>query len=244
MKNQQIIDKIQKLLALANSSNEHESQAAARMAQTLLTKHNLTMTEIEKESSDYTSELVDTGRQRQDPAWKFIQSLLREFFFIEIVQTKRKDMDKNYKIVEHHCYVIFGQPHNVIIAKYVRDFLTRSFRDLFLKYKKESGRKDASRNSFYLGVFKGLHEQLKSARMGAEEETGLVVVKDSNLHQFIQDSLNGKLKSVPSKIAVQTDGHALNAGYEEGRNMRIAMGLGGNETKKVGETLKLGDGSK
>lgn len=249
MNKQQIIDKIQKLLALANSDNENEAKAAATMAQSLLTKYNLTMTEVEQEpdKDKYTSEFVETGRQRQDPAWKYVQSLLREFFFVEIVQTKKKVevpggtvFWKDYKNV--HCYVMFGQPHNVAIARYVRDFMMRSFADLFVQYRKQTGAPATSRNSYYLGLFKGLHEQLKNTKKKVETETGLVVVEDANLEQFVKDSLEGKIKTVPSKSVINNDPNAMNAGYEKGKNLSIAMGLGNgrDDKKQVGETLRLG----
>jgi hypothetical protein len=247
MNKHQMVEKIQKLLALANSENEHEAKTAASMAQSLLTKYNLTMTDVESEPDDskYASEFVETDRQRQDPAWKFVQSLLREFFFVEIVQTKKRveiveDFWKSSKVV--HCYVMFGQPHNVAIAKYVRDFLMRSFVDLFAQYRKQTGASAGSRSSYYLGLFKGIHEQLKKTKQSVEAETGLVVVEDSDLNKFIEDSLSGKIKTVPQKHVANTNPQALNAGYEKGKNLSIARGLGGGseQSKKVGETLKLG----
>lgn len=249
MKRQQIVDKIQKLLALANSSNENEAKTAASMAQALLTKYNLTMTEVEQEPNEdkYISEFVQTDRQRQDPAWKFVQSLLREFFFVEIVQSKKKidltasgDLWKTTKTV--HCYLMFGQPHNVTIAKYVRDFLMRAFVDLFQDYRKRTGAPVTSKNSYYLGLFKGLKEQLQATKSKVENETGLVVVEDADLNQFINDSLKGKVKSVPSKNIINNDPRALADGYEKGKALSIARGLGGRQEEKeqVGEILKLG----
>lgn len=251
MTRQQIIDKIQKLLALANSSNENEAKTAASMAQALLTKHNLTATEVEQEPDEdkYTSEFVQTDRQRQDPAWKFVQSLLREFFFIEIVQsTKTIDLtgpaDYWRTVKKVHCYLMFGQPHNVAIAKYVRDFLMRSFVDLFQDYRKRTGAAVSSRNSYYLGLFRGLKEQLQATKSKVENETGLMVIADADLNQFIKDSLKGKLKNVPSKTVINTDSEALADGYEKGKSLNIARGLNGGaeNSKQVNETLKLGGG--
>jgi hypothetical protein len=250
MTRQQIIDKIQKLLALANSSNENEAKSAAAMAQALLTKYNLTMTDIELEPGEekYQSEYVQTDRERQDPAWKFVQSLLRDFFFVEIVQSKKRvEMNegdgvmywKNTKTV--HCYIMFGQSHNIIIAKYVRDFLMRAFPDSFKSYRARTGAPATSRHSYYYGLFAGLFEQLKAARGKVEQEVGLVVVQDAGLMEFIKDEL-GNVKEKKQSSNVGNDQKALQAGYEEGKNLKIAMGLDGrkDEKKQVGETLKLG----
>ncbi len=252
MTRQQIIDKIQKLLALANSSNENEAKSAAAMAQALLTKYNLTMTDVELEPDEdkYTSEYVQTDRERQDPAWKFVQSILREFFFIEIVQTKKRvemnDTDgvtywKSSKIV--HCYIMFGQPHNVTIAKYVRDFLMRAFPDSFKSYRARTNAPASSRNSYYYGLFAGLHEQLKAARGKVEQEMGLVVVQDAGLTEYVKDEM-GDVKEKKQKSSLGNDKNALQAGYEEGKNMKIAMGLDGrkDDIKNVSEVLKLGGG--
>src|SRR3989304_3251601 len=44
-----VLDKVQKLLALSGSSNDHEAQSALMMAQRLLAKHNLTMSDVPNE---------------------------------------------------------------------------------------------------------------------------------------------------------------------------------------------------
>jgi hypothetical protein len=51
----EIIEKIQRLLALANSDNEHEAKLAAERATALLTKHNLSMQDIAVEEREYES---------------------------------------------------------------------------------------------------------------------------------------------------------------------------------------------
>ena len=58
--NQPIIEKIKKLLALANSSNEHEAALAASHAQRLLSEHNLAMADIEAAHKPDKADKVDT----------------------------------------------------------------------------------------------------------------------------------------------------------------------------------------
>ena len=47
MTRERIIERVRKLLALSNSSNEHEAALAAAHAQRLLAEHNLAMSELE-----------------------------------------------------------------------------------------------------------------------------------------------------------------------------------------------------
>lgn len=55
-----IITKIQKLLALANSPNEHEAQAAARKAVELMEKHRISDAEVEARTGTRNSEPITT----------------------------------------------------------------------------------------------------------------------------------------------------------------------------------------
>lgn len=250
-----ILDKIQKLLALANSSNEHEAKAASARAQALLTKYNLTMADAEATADKYGKEYVESGRQRMPLQWKFVQSLLREFFFIEIVQTKRR-MRPNMETASQEeisdylfsrpkleiCYIMFGQPHNIEVAKYVRDFLMRAFEDSFKTYRKETGAPAKAKQSYFMGLYQGLQEQLLVARQEVEQETGLVVVPDADLNDFVQDVFSNKLTTTKNNTTIR-DKQAMVAGYEKGKDLRIARGLGGgSETAAVGQTLKLSGG--
>ncbi len=63
--NQNIIEKIQKLLALSKSPNENEASTALRMAMDMLSKHNLSMSEInvEKKESVEHEEVKFTGKR-------------------------------------------------------------------------------------------------------------------------------------------------------------------------------------
>jgi hypothetical protein len=248
MTKQQIIDKIQKLLALANSSNENEAKSAASMAQALLTKYNLTMKEVDKSSQSYTSKAFETNKRRQDTSARYIQTILKTFFFVEIINTKKpvkvyEDVCgiKFEKTVYENMYLIFGEPHNVEIAQYIYDFLDNSFKVLYRDFAKKNKTGKGSRVSYYYGVYAGLYDQLKQTKTKVEQEVGLVVVEDKDLTDFISQSI-GKTKSLVKKTQTE-DKNALNQGYKEGQSLKIAKGLGGgDQDQQLGETLKLTGG--
>jgi hypothetical protein len=170
------------------------------------------------------------------------------YYFVRIVQTKKPIMDESglFRVKTEIVHAFLGQTHNVTIALFVRDFLTRAFQDLWKKYQKQTGAKKGAKESFYMGLYKGLDEQLKNTQAKVEQETGLVVVPDADLDQWINDLFNGRLKSkTPARINVQ-DKQAMAAGHEEGKNLRIARGLGGSsdEQKQVGQTLRIAGSTK
>lgn len=248
MENNNILEKVKKLLALANSSNENEAKLASARAQALLTKHNLAMSDVNSVDQRYVNDLFRTGKKCQSQEWKFVQAIVREFFFVEICGTKQRfspdslrydPWDRNNY---EECYMIFGQPHNVEIATYMIDFLTRAFKDSFKAYRKSTGAPVGHKGSYYHGLWQGLREQLLESQKSVEQETGLVVVKDKDLADFMSDALNGNVKSKSLSTNVRS-GEAMAAGSEKGKNMTLSKGIGGSADKtKVGQTLALGSG--
>jgi hypothetical protein len=76
---QEIIDRINKLLALATSANEYEASAAAAKAQEILTEHNLRLEDIEtgQKSPTLPIEQITIGSNSRKVHWKgFIANAL------------------------------------------------------------------------------------------------------------------------------------------------------------------------
>jgi len=235
--NKDIIEKIQKLLALANSSNENEAKLAAAKAQELLIKYNLSMSQIETDENRYEMELIATGKGRISSEYLYIQSLLCEFYFVRIVKSKRVIYDGFWPKNEA-VYLIFGAEHNIKIAKYVDEFLVQAFQRLFKQYRIKTNAPATSKHSFYLGLYHGLREQLLSTIKKVEQETGLVVVNDANLDEWIQEQM--KIKQTKDHKVDNVDNAAINSGYQEGKKLTISKGLDSGESKQnIGQTLRL-----
>jgi hypothetical protein len=232
---QEIIEKIQKLLALANSSNEHEAKLAAERATALLTKYNLSMQDIAAEEREYEATHFMGQHTRLVMEQKFLFGILMDFFFIKVVVGKKFNplLGKQVRV-----WSFFGQSHNVEIAKYVYSFLDVTFQQLFAEYVKSGGASGkTARNSFYMGLTRGLRSQLKATKVQVEQEAGLVVVQDPGIDDFISDTV-GKTRTV-ARSSGQVDVAALEKGVEEGKNIKIARGLGHKSKEAVGVTLKL-----
>lgn len=82
-----VIDRVEKLLALAASSNEHEAKLAASKAAELLTVYNLTVEQVNVNKEKYIIEdLFQRGKSNMKD--HFIHSILMEYFFIVFIQDK------------------------------------------------------------------------------------------------------------------------------------------------------------
>lgn len=215
-----IVDKIQKLLALANSSNEHEAKSASAKANKLLLKHNLSMADIREEETEYNYVEVDWYTRRPVIS-KFVYPILTQFFFIKIVNSqigKRK-----FKIT------FLGEKDNLEIARYMDKFFREAFKNGWELYKHLHGLDNSSKQSYYLGFYHGICEQLKTVKEEVEEETGLVVVEDAGLVKYQQELFKNLKEGRKTTVNCQ-DADAINAGKEQGKNLRIRRALGGSSS--------------
>lgn len=215
--NAKIIDKIEKLLALAQSSNEHEARLAADKANELLTMYNLTLDQIrDADDNAYERDTLTENKimQTQD---KFICPLIQEYFFVNLVKHRaRFGSTKVY---------ILGSPTNIRIARFVYDFLSRKFPELWDAYKFETGAKVGAKQSYYMGLHKGLAEQFAATRTKCESSTGLTVIKDPKLDEFMRDIFKNLSEAAGQSAPPIRDREAMNDGVAHGRELRINRGV-------------------
>lgn len=99
MNHEELIKKIQKLLALATSPNENEAKLAATKAQELLTLHNLNMQQVEGAVFDYEELEVGERRKRAPMEHRFVAAILDRFFFVEVITTRNRKTGVSFSLV-------------------------------------------------------------------------------------------------------------------------------------------------
>jgi hypothetical protein len=189
-----IIGRIEKLLSLAGSDNEHEAALAMRRATELLNRHNLEMAAVENPSA-CMHRLINTGK-KQIPSWRrAICGILQEYFFVKIVFSSLYDAQNNtsYKTV-----TLLGRSDNVPVAEHCYHFLEQQLDSLWRTnrhaFTGSTGNTITVKNSYYLGLLHGfsqkLAEQTKKTRPMAPQTyhgsvSALVVSEDRALQDFI-----------------------------------------------------------
>lgn len=226
MTDKTILIKIQKLLSLANSDNEHEARAAAEKANALLIKHNLTMQQAKDVSEEYENTVLDMGKRVSIVA-KYVNSIVLKHFFVELVRSRQYGKTS---------LSVLGTKTNVEIAVYVHSYLTIQFESLWKAYKARTGVDASAKQSYWMGLFRGLDTQLSAQRVAVQRETGLVVVKDMGLEKFKASQFNRLTKSTKTNVNIK-DGAALAAGREDGAKLRITKAM---HSSGSGGTLALG----
>lgn len=217
MDNKDLIEKIQKLLSLAQSDNKNEAELASKKAQELLIKHNLKMSEIQDHNPEYSQNEIDFGRKKPQEL-KYINDLLRSHFFVYIYRSGSKD-------------IVTGSEENLEIALYVRSFLINAFKNLYKAEKRAknwSGQENKA--SFYYGLWLGLNEQLNEQKKKFDADNKLMVINKA-IESYVKDK-NPNIRNTTARVNA-SNRDAVNSGINQGKNLKINKGLNQQNTGKV-----------
>lgn len=201
-----VLDRVAKLLALAESPNVHEAQAATSAAQRLMLKHNLDLAAA-RSKRGYSFRHLGKPSGRISEAERWIANILREHFFVETiwVPAYRPADGKSGRVLE-----ICGTPANLELASYVYDFLLHSGERLWIAHKKANGiRGNRDRRTFLAGVMAGFCDKLRSERR-ENEKAGLVWVGDAELGRYYR-------RRHPSIRLTKYEGSSRNEAHAHGK---------------------------
>lgn len=229
METKPIIEKIKKLLALANSSNEHEAALAAGHAQRLLSQHNLAMADIEAQQHPQAADTVETSVAKILPKWvRNLSAGVCSAFDCQAI---------------HHPALgkmtFIGVGADVQIAAYTFAYLNRTVRKLCVRFMKPhlndglSNRNlELMRQSYYLGAVSTIKTQLVQQKVQTPVTPGaLVPVKEGLIKKAMSEL--GPIRTVHGRRSY-IDAHAYSKGQSDGRNVCIREGVtGGHGTKAL-----------
>jgi hypothetical protein len=225
-----VLDRIAKLLALAESPNEHEAQAAMSAAQRLMLKHNIEAA-VSGGTSSYRFRHLGKPSGRISEHERRLAVLLDQHFFVQVIWVPvwRPLEAKRGSVLE-----VCGSRDNVELAAYVYDFLMYTADALYRADRKQRGdRSHAARRKFLAGVMAGFHQRLDRERKRSEAE-GLVWVGDAELKGYFR-------RRHPhvrwSQHSMSTSGEAYARGQTAGRNIVLHRGV---KSGASGEVRQLG----
>lgn len=213
-----ILSKVKKLLALAESQNVHEAEAAMALANRMLLEYNLNLRDAEQHPG-YSYRRVGAPLGVVDLCAKLVAAILTEFFFVEAiwVSTYAARQDKDLRHLE-----ILGTQTNLELAHYVHDFLHRESEALWRQAQiKLTDRGRSAQREYRAGVLLGFRDKLRSERQ-ASQERGLVWVGDPQLGTFYRERYP-RVSSMRSAGVGHTDAH--NAGRSAGQQLTLHRGV-------------------
>jgi len=196
-KGRRFVDRVEKLLALAESANEHEAALAMQKANELIEKYNILQLEAPLEVR-YTYAIINKKKKRLESYQRQICKILQEFFHVRIVTSYLYDplINQTHKTIE-----LLGSQENVSIAEYGYYFLENQLAALWADNKhKYRGRARTEKNSYYLGLLNGFYNKLhvqkemskKAGRGKVSVDSGtqysgysLLVADDRRLNDYV-----------------------------------------------------------
>jgi hypothetical protein len=212
------IERVAKLLALAQSSNEHEAQAAAVAAQRLMLKYNIDSV-LRGERAHYRFRHLGEPTGRVPEYQRILAAILGSHFFVQViwVPVYRPLVGKRGSVLE-----VVGTDENLELADYVYAFLTQTAERLFARYQSSEGlRSRKSRQSYLSGVMSGFREKLDRERATSNEQ-GLVWQGDGELAKYFR-SRHPHIRF--RRHAARTGGKAYAEGRRAGKSLVLHRGV-------------------
>ena len=227
-----VMARINKLLSLAGSDNEHEASLAMQRATELLHRHNLDSGAMHQ--SDCIRLIINT-RRKQFPAYRrTICAILNNYFYVRVICSTLYDPDSNSS---HKTIELLGRAENVPVAKHCYHFLEQQLASLWqAKRHTFQGNGRTAKNSYYLGLLHGFSRKLAgqadtipaSPALITAAPGALAVRQDSALQQFVNFHFP-RLKTVPPR-GVKIYNQPYNEAVDTGKTIVLNRGI--TENKK------------
>ncbi len=177
-----VVAKIRKLLALADSPNQHEAENAASLAQKLMLRFNIEVDALEQ-TPDFAFRQLGLPAGRVFEYQRRVAVILGEHFFVEAiwVPAYRPHEGTRGSVLE-----ICGSRPNLAMAAYVHDFLHATAERLWKAYRRDRAvRSNRDRRAFLAGVMEGFEAKLDAQRTTFQRE-GLVWVPHAELGRYFR----------------------------------------------------------
>ena len=213
-----LLRKVRRLVALSESDNPHEAQAAARRARQLLAEHDLTLT---PDDARYTFRQLGPAKQRFAIWEKAILTILEDHFGVRALYNAAflPDRGKWGWVLE-----IVGTVEHVEVAAYVHDALLHHADHAWRAHKKAQGLKgNKHRRNFLYGLMRGFLEALEASSADDPGEA-LIHLNDPALNAHFRLRHPRLVSGSPGTFRKN---EALEAGLQAGANLTIRPGVQG-----------------
>lgn len=201
MDSNKVIDKVRKLLALAQSDNEAEAKNAMLKAQKLMAKNSISFEEV-------------SGKQQEEVFRATAKHKWNAKFRIPLSQI----IAKNFRcevFMEGNSIVFVGHENDVLICRktfeFAYTFVYSMGNRAYNTAKKEGRKTQGVFNSYALGFIYGLKNALEA------QAKALMIVTPPDVTEKLEEILGGAEPKTIKGINC-TDYRAYRAGVEDGKN--------------------------
>jgi len=228
-----IMLRIKKLMALAQSQNQHEAEAAMAKAHEFIAKHNIDLLSRD-EDRDFISVFVGNPAIRHFREEYHLANLLQDFYFVHVIWVSAYVLEKGKM---GNVLEISGTVQNVKIASYVHEFIKHYIDSQWHKYNKDKRLNRYRKTDFAVGVIEGFNSKLEAQTKKEErikEKFGLLKIEDPLLQKHIKYKYP-HTATVRGKD-LRADRNVLNDGIGVGKELVISKGI---TERKTGRRLLI-----
>jgi len=189
---ERLLRRVEKLLALAGSSNEHEALLAMQRVQELFARHDIERLRARRETA-HESVTIPLRKMRIAQHISIIGSILAEHFFVRVIWCHTYDARD---LVSYRSLEMNGTGANVAMAEYVYHFLLERLECLWAGYCRKVKSQGGTKREFVCGVLAGFRKKLEDGKaelfrtaagdLGVAETTALVMLRDQELETFVR----------------------------------------------------------
>ncbi len=158
---QRLMEKIEKLLSLAQSNHQNEAVAAMEKVNELYEKYNIQRIQKKSDLHHYHYLIINLKSSKTKIQYSIISSILTEHYFVEVIHSDVYEPLTNRRF---NTLEIFGTKENLLIAEYIFHFLNRTVEELWLQYARLHQQKGKHKRSFQLGLLHGFDAKLRSSK--------------------------------------------------------------------------------
>jgi len=223
-----IIDKIQKLLALSTSSNEHEAALALSRAHDLMSAHNLRLSQVEIQENPILQRPIAfsdgrNGSHEKAPTW-----------LTQIIHETCKSFNCFSYTNKNNITFLVGTFTDTQVAEYVSQYLIRSVNSIVdkhissLRSDKLKWKSIKSKSMYELNYTNGIvHSIILSLQSYVKDHhpkgEGLIHLKSAKLDEYKTDLMDRLGLSYQRKNI--TSGQGFASGQADGKSISINPAL-------------------
>lgn len=229
MSDKRILAKINKLMAMVERGNPHESANALKKVQALMAEHQLSSEDVEL-SGIHTAKVNSANHAKRQPKFNaMLLTIIKRAFAVEVVMNIESMMGKNSALV-----VFIGAADRVEIAGYVYTVLARQLkaaRSNFissLSKRLKASTKTARADLFCEGWCYGVFEKI-TPLVPSEKEIQLVA---QYMEKHYPNLETKKVREAKARHREKID--SLRAGFDAAKDVELNAGVSGQEQKKLG----------
>lgn len=220
-KNERILERVKKMLALAgNNPSQEEAESALLMAQKMLAKYNMTMEDVGSIDDEDFREVVNESvtDYSKTPWWhKSLSNTIAKNFKCKAI---------TYKSSGYSSIRFVGFKDDVDVAREVFNYALEIANKKALQYTRKIRERGEStsgvRNDFLIGFIEGLETKFRE-QVSSDECLALAIVTPKEVTDYVDTKLNLR-KARVNTINAGGNRDARNEGFKAGKSFNMIKG--------------------